>query len=191
MSCYEQGDLRKLAYFEKDVLTPGIPFLGIPDEWEYHYNYPRKYRSSGSTGYHECWRTAEVYLNLAEAHARKASGVSSEAIGLLNRLRVCRIKSAQYRDLTAADFADKQQLVEFIWEERRRELCFEEAIRWWDLRRQGMPRIEHRLLLNNTEYETYVLEQGSPNYTLAIPRSESDYNDVITGNRRVDITPLQ
>lgn len=191
ISCYEDGDLRRLAYFEKDIFKAGWPTLGIPDEWEYHYNYPLKFRSSGSTGYHECWRTVEVFLNLAEAYARKAPDVSQDAIKLLNRLRICRIKKTMYNDLTAGDFKNKQELVEFIWTERRCELCFEEAIRWWDLRRQGMPRLEHRLLTTNTMYETYILEQGGKNYTLAIPRSETSYNGAITGNSRDNITPLK
>ena len=90
--------------------------------------------------------------------------------------------------MSTADFANKEELVKFIWAERRRELCFEEHMRFWDLRRQGRPRIVHKLYIDQTTYETYVLEEGSPNYVLSIPKSEMKYNSGVSSNPRVQIS---
>ena len=86
--------------------------------------------------------------------------------------------------MTTADFASQDDLLQFVWEERRRELCFEEAMRFWDLRRQGMPQIVHRYYHTRNNVETYVLSEGSPNYVLAIPESETSNNFLITPNSR-------
>ena len=132
----------------------------------------------------EAWRSPEVWLNMAEAYARKADGVSQEAIDLLNELRKKKFTSEAYVAKSADDFASKEDLVKFIWEERRRELCFEEAMRFWDLRRQGMPEIRHTLYRTDGSSSTYVLEAGSPNYLLQIPAAETDYNSGIENNPR-------
>ena len=121
---------------------------------------------------------------MAEAYARRDDGVSQDAINWLNRLRKGRIETAKYVDKVISDFSGKEDLVKFIWAERRRELCFEEAMRFWDLRRQGMPQLVHKWYSSATMYETYVLRQGSPNYVLAIPDSEINYNDLCTDNPR-------
>ena len=85
---------------------------------------------------------------------------------------------------TIGDFDSVEELVDFIWEERRRELCFEEAMRFWDLRRQGMPEITHMVYRTDGTSQSYVLEAGSPNYLLQIPAEETDYNSAIKNNDR-------
>ena len=81
------------------------------------------------------------------------------------------------------------ELLEFVRNERRRELCFEEAMRFWDLRRQGMPELKHKWYSSWDKYETYTLPQGSKNYVLSIPRSELDYNNGCYDNERNLIKP--
>ena len=187
LKSYGDDDLRKLAWFIQDEYDPGWPPY-IEPSTTYNQFYPIKYNRYYPGGaYHENWRTVEVVLNMAEAYARSASGISQDAIDMLNRLRQNRIKN--YQELTVSDFASQQDLVEFIWDERRRELCFEEGMRFWDLRRQGMPQQIHKFYNNSTTYETYVLPEGSPNYVLAIPRSETTSNLVITSNVREVINP--
>ena len=85
------------------------------------------------------------------------------------------------------DFVSREDLIQFIWEERRRELCFEEAMRFWDMRRQGMPEVKHEFYSSMTSSKTFVLKQGSPNYLLPIPLSETEYNDGMTNNSRETI----
>ena len=107
----------------------------------------------------------------------------------MNNLRRCRLDPKVYVEKTSADFSNGQALLKFIWEERRRELCFEEAMRFWDLRRQGMPELKHKWYSSWDKYETYTLPQGSKNYVLSIPRSELDYNNGCYDNERNLIKP--
>jgi hypothetical protein len=184
ISLYESGDLRRLAYFEQTALSAGHLT---------RFNFPTKMGRgvTNNVNNRENWRTVEVLLNVAEAYARQATTISPDAITLLNRLRANRIRTADYRDLRISNFRSRQELIEFIWDERRRELCFEEAMRWWDLRRQGMPQLVRREVVsaNPTGYEIRVLPQGSPNYVLPIPRQEAMFNTGIVNNLRVQITP--
>lgn len=180
LKCYGESDLRRKAFFKQDVIKAGLPSIGIPDKITCYNNEPIKYKGKG--GYRENWRTVEVILSMAEAYARESNEISQDAIDLLNQLRVNRIKN--YQNLQVSDFLTNQDLLKFIWEERRRELCFEEAMRFWDLRRQGMPELVHKYYGNESSFETYVLEKGSPNYVLSIPRSETGNNQLITSNER-------
>ena len=122
-------------------------------------------------------RSSEVYLTLVEAYARKNNPDHARAIDLLNKLRVHRIEG--YTDLSAADFPDQQALIRFIWEERRRELCFEELHRWWDLRRTGQPALEHKYFGN-----TYRLNVKDPAYVLNFPKKELEFNPNLVPNIR-------
>lgn len=193
LKSYEEGDLRLLAYFKQDVPAkePAKPWEDY-QELKCNYQYPIKYRRVSSDGaekpneklYRENWRTVEVLLNLAEAYVRKSNTISQPAIDLLNTLRKGRISADKYSDKQVADYSSSDDLLRFIWAERRRELCFEEAMRFWDLRRQGMPSIEHRWYVSWDTYETYVLPEESANYVLAIPSSEIMYNAACSDNVR-------
>ena len=74
-------------------------------------------------------RLAEVVLNKAEAQVML--GKNSEAAQTINSLRTKRFAVAN------AAPTDGNQLVNFIRDERRRELCFE-GHRWFDLRRYAV-----------------------------------------------------
>ena len=171
LSTYEAEDQRMLAFFDETV--------------QY---FPIKYSRTPSNAKGEAWRTAEVYLNMAEAYARKSSPEPSQALELYNTLRRNRILN--YVDASEADFTSNTELIEAIWAERRRELCFEECHRWWDLRRQGMPELIHTAVFAGGTTENYKLEQGDANYTLEIPRAERDYNPGIELNNRVEKNPV-
>ena len=172
LNLYEEGDLRREVYFGRMFYQEG--------------NTPYAYQALPNKGRdeREAWRSPEVYLNMAEAYARKDKGVSEEAIDLLNQLRQNKLTPEAFVAKAAGDFAMREDLVKFIWEERRRELCFEEAMRFWDLRRQGMPQITHTLHRTDGTSSTYVLEAGSPNYLLQIPIAETDYNSGVESNPR-------
>ena len=188
LNLYEDGDLRKEVYFARLFKLGGTR---LRPEYFSGQAYPMKsdtYMSTSSGQARECWRSPEVYLNMAEAYARKDNNVSQVAIDLLNQVRMKKFSSDAYQAISVSDFASRDELIRFIWEERRRELCFEEAMRFWDMRRQGMPRVEHKYYSSMNSSKTYVLEQGSPNYLLPIPLSETEYNDGVTNNPRVTIT---
>ena len=85
------------------------------------------------------------------------------------------------------EFSSKEGLLQAVRVERRRELCFEETHRWTDLRRYGMPQIEHIFYAaKKATPETYILKSGDKNYTLELPYSELNYNSAVERtNRRV------
>ena len=80
-------------------------------------------------------RYSEVLLNRAEGLAQSATGISADAITLLNQVRSRSVPNiAAYPAYTAASFASKQALVDAILFERRLELAFE-GHRYYDLMR--------------------------------------------------------
>lgn len=171
---YEHGDNRLYAFFmQNDTIDKGSDYRKIP------YKY---IDSNGSRkAFTQAFRTAEALLNMAEAYIqRNSSGDKTEAISLLNKLREKRFTPDAYKPLAETDFSTDTALLDFCREERRRELCFEETHRWMDLRREGMPRIEHIYYSSkNASPEKYVLEQNDRNYTLELPKIETSYNTQI------------
>lgn len=143
------------------------------------------YKHNSFESYSQALRTSEALLNMAEAYVHK--GNSAEAINLLNLLRKKRFTSDTYQPLTIEEFSSKDGLLQAVRLERRRELCFEETHRWTDLRRYGMPQIEHIFYAaKNATPETYILKSGDKNYTLELPYSELNYNSAVERtNRRV------
>ena len=180
---YDEDDLRLQAYFQRRYNKSGS--LRNPTYYAGQYQ-PNKYDNRSGTNYSsQAWRTPELYLNLAEAYAQKANGISNEAIDLLNQLRIKKYKSGSPNaEKQASDFTTKDDLIKFIWQERRRELCFEEIMRFWDMRRQGMPAVVHHLFSSPKDYSVFCLEEGSLNYVLPIPEDETNYNDAIENNQR-------
>jgi hypothetical protein len=165
---YENGDRRKVYWF----FAPPTPTTGQPT---YRYDYVTcKYERT--VNYLDgcfAFRAGEVYISLAEAYARRGeSGDQAKAIAILNELRANRFDPALHVALTAGDFPTDQDLVEYIWLERRRELCFEELHRWWDLRRTNQPEIVHQWRGG----VTYTLQEEDDAYVLQFPRAELDYN---------------
>jgi hypothetical protein len=95
-----------------------------------------KYRDSIGLGdYAPQIRYAEVLLTMAEAVARSTSGVSAQAVGLLNGVRN-RSLGLSTEAYTAGGFADQTALVKAILFERRVEFLGE-GKRWADIHRLG------------------------------------------------------
>lgn len=124
-------------------------------------------------------RTAEAYLNMAEACAMLGD---PEANQWLNNLRGKRI--TEYKDQTYTG----EELVRQVRLERRKELCFE-GHRWFDLRRYAVcekfpykKEIVHVFNLfsdRSARYEMgygYVLKENDPAYTFAIPKKIIDFD---------------
>ncbi len=172
VNTYEANDRRKTYWF---ILPTGIP----GDILKYPNYSPGKLSYYDGTRFSQTMRTGEVYLNLAEAYARSDNPNNEKSLNYLNTLRSKRIASYTY--LTQADFGTQQNLIDFIWSERRRELCFEEFHRWWDLRRTGQPSITHTWM-----NDKYVLEDHDPAYILNFPKEELEYNSLLIENERPD-----
>jgi len=138
---------------------------------------------------------AEAYVNRAEAYIRTAikggdASLLQKALDDLNALRVRRfIAGAPNAVVSLASLGnDPGQVLQFCLDERRREFSFEE-LRWFDLRRYGMPSITHTFNPNepfNTypgqPIETYTLPPGNNNYVLKIPQSALVANPALVQN---------
>lgn len=130
-------------------------------------------------------RLSEAYLNKAEAEAMMfLEGMGeehkTEAVNLLKIMwskKIDEVPSSYLDDRTAAS------LVKTVRNERRRELCFEDH-RWFDLRRQGMPKINHKWMGDHSDSQvtTYELTKNDPMYTLQIPENVMVRNDKLIQN---------
>ncbi|SEJ18717.1 Starch-binding associating with outer membrane [Cyclobacterium xiamenense] len=115
-------------------------------------------------------RTTEVVLNRAEALAQ-LDGVNQESLDLINLLR----ERAGLSAVAAADFSGKTDFVDFILEERRKELAFE-GHRRMDLLRYGRA-------LRPVGDEQFEASQAGQNKTiLPIPQRELDINPELVQN---------
>ena len=97
------------------------------------YTYARKLadRADGMVSSFCLLRLPEVLLNKAEALAQL--GRDEEACQVLNELRQRRIQREHFSSLDLSG----ENLIDFIRDERRKELCFE-GHRWFDLRRYAV-----------------------------------------------------
>ena len=179
---YEPGDNRLYAFFMQSVDEGG----------EYSDRHMAPYKHYAFDIYSQAVRTAEALLNAAEAHVQKGTQADvQQAISLLNLLRSNRFAADSFKELTAADFASNEELLTFVRDERRRELCFEDIHRWADLKRYGMPRLVHAFYASkNATPETYVLEEGDQNYILEFPHEVLNYNTKIQPNTRRNLPSL-
>ena len=125
-----------------------------------------------------CLRLSEAYLNYAEAMAMMGGKGDNEAAAAINALREKRFFEEDFEEET---FSSNAELVQFIREERRRELCFE-GHRWFDLRRWGMPAITHKWHISDSESDTYILKQGDLLYTVPIPDEAISMNNSLEQN---------
>lgn len=119
----------------------------------------------------------EMMLTAAEGLAR--GGKTSDAMTLVNNLRMKRFAPAAFVALTASSAADALRIV---LDERRREL-FGTGLRWFDQRRlsveAGMAETETRVFAG----VTYTLQPGD-RYVYPIPPKNIELNPELTQNQR-------
>ena len=176
VDCYQYDEIRKsgdhrLPFFFHPPLYPSCA------EHAAEFNHYIPFKFDYDDGYVRglVFRTGETYLNLAEACLHL--GEMSVALQYLNTLRAARIDN--YTPLAASDFTSDDYMLRFLFEERRRELCFEEYHRWWDLRRSGKPSVSHVW----KDGLTYSLEEGDAAYTLAWPLEERQIDESVANDR--------
>ena len=121
-------------------------------------------------------RLSEAYLNSAEACAMMNR--QDEATYALNTLREKRFDPEDFEE---EQFSSQDELIEFVRDERRRELCFE-GQRWFDLRRWGMPAITHTWHDSEGHSSTYRLEECDLMYTIPIPNEAMQKNGKLIQN---------
>ena len=136
------------------------------------------------------FRLAEMYLNKAEAEAMLDK---AEAIQTIKTLLNNRFEGG----IPPVDGLNGKDLVSFIRDERRRELCFE-AHRWFDLRRYAVsPKYPEKKSIKHTTYDKngvlegdYVLKPygEDPAWVLPIPGYEIVYNqgNLVDNPQRVE-----
>ncbi len=176
---FADNDLRKTNFFHINDMYPGIPF------------YDKQYSDgmSSNAELSDCFtiRTAEAWLNLAEAYAVK--GETANAQAAIESLLKNRIETSSFESVAQTG----TELVSFIRDERRKELCME-GHRWFDLRRyqantaypQTKTLYSSAVILLDYELlraDFYKLEPNDPAWTLPIPVDESEYN-ASEGNER-------
>lgn len=181
LSIYSEGDLR---YYEKKGYFINANKVNVGSFWFPKYEYVMDIVKSGTKEdthtYGFAIRSAEAYLNRAEAYAMK--GDLSRAMKDLNTLRRARITPEH---ATLATPATQDEVIRLIREERRREFCFEQ-LRWFDLRRQGMPELHHTYITGNGKEigtEEYTLPAKSPKYVLPAPQVVRESDAVLGGGK--------
>lgn len=176
---YGANDLRLGAFFKKSAKSKVI----LPAKYRDWSTYADPAQISCLFSF----RYAEVLLNRAEALAM--TGMDEEAKNELQKLRNMRVKNASSEQLPL----DNQSLVEFMRDERRRELCFE-GHRWFDLRRYAVNSkypladnftIKHPVYTYDAQSKThtmignYVLKsiaQDGPSWQIPIPNYAIEFN---------------
>jgi tetratricopeptide (TPR) repeat protein len=111
----------------------------------------------------------ETLLSKAEALARKTTPDLDAALTILNNLHVKRDS-----DHTNFSSSDADEVIDWVLEERRRELL-PSGLRWFDMRRLAA---EGRTatVTRTVGTDTYTLTPDSRKYTLQIPQSVINFN---------------
>ena len=167
---YVGGDLRKERYIVNEYSDPTI-YLTFGK-----YSISSTHVPSRGTEFGVAFRLAEAYLNLAEGAALSNDPVTARAA--INTLREHRFTPETY---TPMPELTGQDLVDYIRQERRLELCYE-GFRWFDLRRYGMPSFSRDWVVNGEKVATYVIAEKDPSYTLPIPEQVLEKNKNLEQN---------
>lgn len=180
LNCFSENDLRVGYYFVPDYDRTAVEGVYLP--WG---KMPISYNSSpiSSSAFGYALRLSEAYLILAEA---VYDSDETLALQLLNDLREKRYRTGTYTEVNYSG----EELLNFIREERRRELCFE-GQRWFDLRRYGMPGFRRQWTEEGRYVGSYVMEEKDPAYTLPIPKSAMDRNPALKQNTLGEHKTLQ
>ncbi len=177
---YDDGDIRKDAYF--------LPVSDVSGNITYR---TKKYELGlfSELGFAN-FRVSEAYLNRAEAYAQKADYTSA-----LNDVKT--LHANRYSNLSGVVYpSNDSEVLGYVLTERRKEFCFEDHHRWFDLRRmENRPEIKHRFTLiedNGSKLgtEIYTLLSNDINYTLPLPLDERENNPLIYNNERYVKIPV-
>lgn len=172
LNSFEENDLRKDNYIVKEFDNTNTEFL---DSYSVYGKFKISSKGAPQSGesFALALRLSEAYLNLAEASAlNQQEGTALNAMKTLLEKRYKTDTYQQPANLTG------ETLVNFIRNERRKELCFE-GQRWFDLRRYGMPSFSRMWAK-----KIYTLKKNDPSYTMPIPE------EVLRENSSLEQNPL-
>jgi hypothetical protein len=170
---YADDDLRLRTYFVRDLFSePNYKDEPFDPSKAVYRAYGKLEMSAVSeslvplmdTHFGYSLRVTEAWLILAEAQAML--GKQAEALATLAKIWDNRFAGGSADAPAAYKGGD---VVDAVRAERRRELCFE-SLRWFDLRRWGMHRMEHVWYdTRRGTRQVYVLEQDDRGFTLPMP----------------------
>jgi hypothetical protein len=170
---YDEGDIRRYYFLGiLDRVVSGVAYQKLVTlKNRSTTSFFGRYQPTSFDGYSRVLRVEEVLLNRAEAYAK--NGDLQLAINDLNAIRVKKIEPSFYTDLAVGSFT-QETLIDYIFEERRRELCFE-GHRFFDLKRTTRPGMTRTGYKGDITIESTLL-QDDPRYVLQIPESELEAN---------------
>ncbi|WP_164123197.1 MULTISPECIES: RagB/SusD family nutrient uptake outer membrane protein [Sphingobacterium] len=138
----------------------------------------KMYASQDLLCYYVGFKASEAYLIRAEANARLDK--TDLALADINKILKSRMRKNFLVELKSQDFAQREDVIKRVLEERRLELAFDGGLRFMDLRRLGKPKIEHIY----KDALVYTLEKNDPRYILQIPPSETENSPEMPKNPR-------
>jgi starch-binding outer membrane protein, SusD/RagB family len=156
---FEEGDIRATLFNDDDNLD-GTIYADADAEGKRVYKYPGEGSIIASDNV-PVIRFSEVLLNRAESRAR--TGDDTGALADLNLIR-------ERAGVDAVSGLGGDALVDFILEERRREL-FAEGHRVFDITRNGQD-----LVRTDCTSPTCTVEFPNNNFILPLPQEETDVN---------------
>ena len=166
---FSQSGVKYRAYGKLLIVDNGT---GVPNIQNNRFAPQTDARTFGLT-----LRITEAYLILAEAQAML--GQTADAIQTLENIWQKRFASGK-----VPAYYSSGNVIDVVRNERRREFCFED-LRWFDLRRWGMPQLNHTWYdVTYGDKQVYVLEQNDPAYTLPMPHT------IIAANPDLTQVPL-
>lgn len=165
-------DLRAYFYFKWARMNNGTYYLNFPDK-------PMNLAGAENGRTHGI-RTAEVYLNRAEAYIRKAIEEGNNATYLQAATEdLDRLGRNRYMNYEPLEVQDANELLNVCLTERRKELVGETNNRWFDIRRCGIT-YDHTEFAHVGEEVTETLTEWM--YALPIPQSALDRNSNLEQN---------
>ena len=179
MDTFEENDLRADRYIVHidygQVNDEGEKVL-MPQAYGKVNVGENTYRPAGGPGiFGRSLRLSEAYLNYAEAKAM--AGAANEAMNVLNQLRKFRFAPENYNQQNFAG----DELIKFVRDERRRELCYE-GLRWNDLRRWGRKEFKHVWYIAKDTKVTYTLTDNDLLFTVPISGDAAGMNGQLVQN---------
>ncbi|MCG8307311.1 MAG: RagB/SusD family nutrient uptake outer membrane protein [Cytophagales bacterium] len=161
VNMFEEQDVRNLFWYS--------------DEGELNSGWASdKFRDDGADWYGDMivTRAAEMYLIEAEALARQNKG--DQALALLNALQTS-------RNASVTTTANKEELIEAIWIEKRKEL-YSEGLVFWDLLR-----LEKDLEKEGDAQDYITIPAHSYQFIMQIPTDELNFGGISVQNPLDDI----
>ncbi|WP_312365615.1 RagB/SusD family nutrient uptake outer membrane protein, partial [Sphingobacterium sp.] len=139
------------------------------------YTVKRGYNGTGLTPFNG-FAVDEVLLNKIECLVRR--GELNQASLSMERLLLNRYKTGTY---THVAFADQQSALQFVLQERRKELVWR-CLRWDDIKR--LNKEGHGIVLSRKLGDAvYRLEPNTPRYVFTIPQDEINRSGIIQNIR--------